>query len=131
MKQREEAGFTLVELIAATVVMSLMVIGIVNLYITVETAQRKSYHLEIASRAGEREIESLRNSQYSSLVPGTTVDFTSELPTELPTPRSGMVAVSEPGVGLRRVDITISYKDGNDTRTLKQSSLIGMLGIGQ
>jgi prepilin-type N-terminal cleavage/methylation domain-containing protein len=131
MTKRSQAGFTIVELIAATAIMGLLIIGIVNLYITIEVTQRKSYHLEIASRAGEREIESLRNSQYSNLVPGTTLYFTSELPTELPAPRTGSVDVSEPEVGLRRVDITITYKDGNDTKTVKQSSLIGILGIGQ
>lgn len=131
MNKRSQAGFTLVELIAAATIMGLMVIGIANLYIAIEVAQRKSYHLEIASRAGEREIESLRNLQYSNLVPDTTLDFTSELPTELPAPRSGTVDVSEPEIGLRRVDITISYKDGGGTKTIKQSSLIGILGIGQ
>jgi prepilin-type N-terminal cleavage/methylation domain-containing protein len=131
MKLRSQAGFTLVELMAAAMIMGLLVIGIFNLYIAIEIAQRKSYHLEIAARAGEREIESLRNSQYSSLVPGTSLDFTSELPAELLAPRSGTVDVSEPEIGLRRVDITISYKDGNGTKTIKQSSLIGILGIGQ
>jgi prepilin-type N-terminal cleavage/methylation domain-containing protein len=130
MKQRGQAGFTLVELIASAAIMGLLIIGIVNLYIAIDVAQRKSYHLEIASRAGEREIESLRNAQYSNLVPGTTLDFSSDLPTELPAPRSGTVDVSEPEIGLRRVDITISYKDGSGTKTVKQSSLIGILGIG-
>lgn len=131
MIHKAEDGFTLIELIAATVIMGLIVVGVFNLYISIEVAQRKSYHLEMAARAGEREIESLRNSQYSSLEPGTTLDFTSSLPDELPYPNSGTVAVSEPEVGLRRVDITITYKDGGGTKTLKQSSLIGILGIGQ
>jgi prepilin-type N-terminal cleavage/methylation domain-containing protein len=129
--KKSESGFTLVELMAAATIMGLLVIGIFNLYIAIEVAQRKSYHLEIASRAGEREIESLRNSQYSNLQPGSSLDFTAELPPELPEPRTATVDISEPEVGLRRVDITITYKDGNDTNTLKQSSLIGILGIGQ
>lgn len=131
MIRKAQDGFTLIELIVATTIMGLIVIGVFNLYISIEIAQRKSYHLEIAARAGEREIESLRNSQYGSLEPGTTINFTSELPAELPSPKTGMVDVSEPEVGLRRVDITITYKDGGGTKTLKQSSLIGILGIGQ
>lgn len=129
--RRSESGFTLVELIAAISLMGLMVIGIVNLYISVETAQRKSYHLEAATRAGEKKIESLRNSQYGSLEPDTTLDFSDELPAELPAPRTGTVAISEPEEGIRRVDVTITYKDGGGTKTVKQSSLIGIIGIGQ
>lgn len=131
MTDKGQNGFTLVELIAAAALLGLMVIGIANLYITIEKTQRKSYHLEIASRAGEKKIEGLRNSQYNNLTPDTTINFTSELPDELPEPRSGTVAVSEPEIGIRRVDITISYKDGSKTKTIKQSSLIGFIGIGQ
>lgn len=128
---RRESGFTLVELLAAITIMGLLVIGIVNLYITIGNAQRKSYHLEIATRAGEKQIESLRNAQYGNLEPGTDMDFTDELPDELPEPRSGVVVISEPEEGLRRVDVTITYKDGGGTKTVKQSSLIGVIGIGQ
>lgn len=128
---KKEAGFTLVELIAASTIMGLMIIGIVNLYIAIETAQRKSYHIEMASRAGEKQIESMRNVQYSSLEPDTEIDFTDELPDELPEPRSGTVAISEPTDGLRRVDVTITYKDGSKEKIIKQSSLIGQIGIAQ
>lgn len=130
-KVGDEKGFTLVELIAAMAIMGIMIVAIVNLYMTVEGIQRKSYHLEMATRAGEKEIESLRNSQYGALVPDTTIDFGADLPTELPEPKTGTVYVSEPELGLRRVDVTITYKDGNNTRTVKQSSFIGIIGIGQ
>lgn len=112
-------------------IMGLIITGLVNLYITIETSQRKSYHLEIASRAGEQQIESLRNSQYGNLEPDTTIDFTDDLPDVLPEPKDGEVAISEPVDGVRRVDITISYKDGSGTKTVRQSSLIGVIGISQ
>jgi prepilin-type N-terminal cleavage/methylation domain-containing protein len=131
MTRSDESGFTLVELIMATVIFGLFIIGIVNLYITIEVTQRKSYHLEMATRAGEKQIESLRNAQYGNLTPGTTLNFNSSLPTELPEPRTGTVAISEPEIGLRRVDVTITYQDGSATKTIKQSSLIGIIGIGQ
>lgn len=131
MHKRKESGFTLVELLATISIMGLLVVGLVNLYITIETSQRKSYHLEIATRAGERQIESIRNAQYGSLEPGVDIDFTDSLPAELPEPRSGIVEVSEPEDGIRRVDVTITYKDGGKSKTVKQSSLIGVIGVSQ
>ena len=128
---KEQSGFTLIELLVAAILMGLLVIGITNLYIMIEVTQRKSYHLEIATRAGEKQIENLRNAQYGNLIPDTTLDFTADLPAELSGPKTGSVAISEPELGLRRVDVTITYGDGGGTRTIKQSSMIGILGIGQ
>lgn len=131
MHKRNESGFTLVELLVTISIMGLLIVGLVNLYIAIEASQRKSYHLEIATRAGEKQIESLRNSQYASLEPGVNIDFTDSLPDDLPEPRSGIVEVSEPEDGIRRVDVTITYKDGGKSKTIKQSSLIGVIGVGQ
>lgn len=131
MHKRNESGFTLVELLVTISIMGLLIVGLVNLYIAIEASQRKSYHLEIATRAGEKQIESLRNSQYASLEPGVNIDFTDSLPDDLPEPRSGIVEVSEPEDGIRRVDVTITYKDGGKSKTVKQSSLIGVIGVGQ
>lgn len=131
MKKNGESGFTLIELIVTVTILGLLVVGIVNLYITIETSQRKTYHLELATRAGERQIESLRNAQYGNLNPGDDIDFTNSLPDDLPEPRSGIVEVSEPANGLRRVDVSITYKDGSSSKTVKQSSLIGVIGISQ
>lgn len=127
----KESGFTIIELLVTISIMSLMIIGIVNLYILIESSQRRSYHLEIATRAGEAQIESLRNSQYGNLETDSTIDFSDQLPTDLPEPRNGSVYVSEPEDGLKRVDISITYREGNGTKTVKQSSLIGIVGIGQ
>src|SRR5690606_24856422 len=100
MNRVREAGFTLIELIVTISIMGILIIGLVNLYITVETGQRKSYNIEMATRAGERKIESLRNAQYASLVPDTEVDFTAELPEDLPSPNSGNIQITEPVAGI-------------------------------
>lgn len=131
MKQKNQSGFTLIELIVAIVVIGLMATGITSLYISIEKTQRKTRLLEIATRVGERKIEELRNSNYNSLENNNTIDFSIELPDTLPQPRSGTVAVSEPTPGIKRVDVNVSYKDGNSNRNVELSSLIGVLGIGQ
>lgn len=130
MKGRD-AGFTIVELLVTTVVAGLIIIAITSLLITIERTQHSTQLLETATRAGEQEIEALRNSNYGALTPGETITFTNNLPDQLPTPRSGTVAVSEPTTGIRRVDVTITYRDGGKQKNVQLSSLIGQLGIGQ
>ncbi len=131
MLNKEESGFTLIELLVTIGFFGLVTISIINLYISVEASQQKSYRLEVATRAGEAQIESLRNSQYGTLETDSDIDFTNQLPADLPEPRSGIVHVSEPEPGLKKVDITITYKDGENNNTVRQSSFIGIVGIGQ
>jgi len=131
LRKPSQKGFTLVELIVAIVIIGFMVTGITSLYIAVEKTQSKTRMLETATRAGEKKIEELRNSHYSALQNGSTINFTNELPNTLPSPRSGTVAVSEPIAGIKRVDLNITYKDGNSDRKVELSSMIGVLGIGQ
>lgn len=131
MFSKNESGFTLIELIVTIAVTGLILGGIVNVYIGIQTMQRRTYQVELATRAGEKQIESLRNSHYASLEPGVQIDFSDDLPADLSGPKTGIVDVSEPSDGLRRVDVAITYKDGSGTRTIKQSSLIGVIGIAQ
>jgi prepilin-type N-terminal cleavage/methylation domain-containing protein len=127
----KQAGFTLVELIVALTVVGIIVVGITNLFITVEGTQRRTAHLETASRAGEQKLESLRNVHYNNLTTGSTITFTSELPASIPTPRTATVAITEPTTGLKRLDLTITYREGKKDKTVLISSEIGVIGIGQ
>lgn len=131
MFRKNQDGFTLVELIVAIVIIGMLVVGVTSLYITIEATQRKTRLLETATRAGEKKIEELRNNHYNTLENDTVIDFTDELPDTLPEPRSGTVAVSEPTSGVKRVDLNITYKDGNINKEVELSSLIGVLGLGQ
>lgn len=130
MKKNQD-GFTIIELLVAIVLLGLSVVGITNLYINIEITQRKTQRLELATREGEKQIESLRNSEYNNLVPGSVVTFTNDLPDELTAPRSGTISVTEPADGIRRLDLTITYDEQGTTKTIKQSSLIGRIGVGQ
>jgi len=129
--QSSSRGFTIVELLVTVVVSSLIFLAVSSLFITIAGAQRSTRLLESASRAGERQIEALRNENYGSLQPGSTITFTNQLPEDLPGPRSGTATISQPTEGVRRVDVNITYKDGNNDKTVKLSSLIGQIGIAQ
>lgn len=129
--KRGEAGFTLVELLVTIVAIGVVFGSISSLMLSVQNGQRTAMFIEGATRAGQREIEILRNNQYASLTPGVNIDFSDDLPDYLPLPRSGTVVVSEPASGLRRVDVTVSYGSGSAQRSVKLTSLIGVLGIAQ
>lgn len=131
MNHKNQDGFSLVELIVAIVVIGLLVVGVTSLYITIESTQRKTRLLETATRAGEKKIEELRNNHYNTLEANSVMTFTNELPNTLPEPRSATVTVTEPTAGIKRVDVSITYRDGRSNKEVALSSLIGVIGIGQ
>lgn len=131
MRALRPAGFTVVELLVTIIVMGMVITGISSLFLTVQRVQVQTAYLESATRAAQREIESLRNDNYDSLTPGQNIDFTSALPTNLPKNRTGVVTVTEPINGLRRVDVLVSYSDGSGQHKVNLSSLIGVIGIAQ
>jgi prepilin-type N-terminal cleavage/methylation domain-containing protein len=130
-RQAQEAGFTLVELLVTMIVLGIIIASMAGLYWTMQVMQVQSQHLDMANRAARTEIENLRNNGYNNLTPGSTINFTSSLPTNLPKDKQGLVAVSQPVTDLRRVDVTITYTDYGKTQKITLSSNIGIIGIGQ
>jgi len=129
MIRAEQAGYTLVELMVAIVVIGILVIGVSGFMIGINNIQKNVNYKESASRAAATEMESLRNAKYNTLVNGSTIDFTDKLPDNLPTNKSGTVEVSEPITGLKKVVVTVSYQTNGQTQQVKLSSLIGQIGI--
>lgn len=127
--RRQQTGFTLVELMIATVAFGVVALGLTSLFLSLQDVQRRAAYLETATRSAEQEVESLRNNNYGELAAGSNLSFS--VPTSLPAPRSGNVSISEPNNGIKRIDVTVTYTDHGSTKTVKLSSLIGIIGISQ
>lgn len=130
MKQNSN-GFTIPELLMAMMVIGVLISGISAIFISAQGVQQRTLVLEAATRAGQLQIESLRNNNYSALIPDEDIDFTASLPDILPDDKLGIVKVSEPKPGLRRVDVEITYTNQGKSERIELSSLIGILGITQ
>lgn len=126
-----EAGFTLVELVVTIVVLGIVISSLGGLYYIMQQASIRAQRLDLATRAARTEIEQLRNTGYSLLTPGTPINFTSSLPSNLPKDRQGTVTVSQPTDDLKRVDVEVSYTDNGTPQKVILSSNIGIIGIRQ
>jgi prepilin-type N-terminal cleavage/methylation domain-containing protein len=128
---KDQSGFTIVELIVTIVMLGVVVLSLSSLFVGIQRTQVQTGYIESATRAAQREVEALRNNNYDQLTPGQNIDFTSQLPANLPQTKSGTVVVTEPIPGLRRVDVTVSYTFNGTTRNIELSSMIGEIGIAQ
>jgi prepilin-type N-terminal cleavage/methylation domain-containing protein len=127
----KQAGFTIVELLTTVILIGLVTGWLGSLFISIQNIQQQTTYVDLATRAAQREIETLRNDNYASLTPGQTINFTSQLPSRLPGGSTGTVQVSQPTADLRRVDVTVTYKVVGKQRSVTLSSLIGVIGITQ
>ena len=125
-----EAGFTLVEILVCILVAGVVIVSlnqVVNSYIGVSKQGR---YLNTANSYIEAKIEELRNKGYNNLANGTTA-LTSELSTQLPPSRSASMTVTTPSDGLKKIDLTVSYKDQGKTNSYGYTTYIGELGVAQ
>lgn len=127
---QKQSGFTIIELVVSIAILGVVITSVVTLFSVVQSTQRRTVHLENATRSAQRQMESLRNNNYNNLVAGDTIDFTTQLPVSLQN-RSGTVLVSEPSPGIKRLDISVVFFEGPTRQEVKLSSLVGILGITQ
>ena len=127
----DTGGFTLIELLVTIAIIGIASLGIASLFYNIQFTQQQSRYVDAATRAAQREIEVLRNNSYNNLQDGQVIDFSSDLPDSLPAGKSGIVNVSEPSQGLKRVDVTVSYTTAGRSHNVKLSSLIGIIGLSQ
>lgn len=117
---KKQGGFTFLEVVAAATFVSIAFVSVVQVFITVNRINRHARNLTDAKQLAQEKVEIYRNTAYSDIPIGSpAVTFTSELPARLPSPRSGVINVSEVEPGLKRIDVNILYTD----RTAKNVQL--------
>lgn len=127
------SGFTLIEIVVGTLILSMLIVSLSALYFAVDRTQQRSQNLAAVTRTSELQLESLRNRHYNTLDDGETIDFTSELPDRIPEPRSAVVEVTQPEnePDLRRLDAIVTYEERGAAQKIELSTLIGSIGISQ
>ncbi len=125
-----QAGVTIVELIVAITISSIIIGGVSLIIGSQVHLSQRGRDLVVANAYAERKIESIRSAGFLNLTDGTT-DVTTELPSELNSPRSGQLVVSTPSTGMKKVDLSITYNDQGSSRTYSYTTYVGELGVGQ
>jgi prepilin-type N-terminal cleavage/methylation domain-containing protein len=130
LKNKQQNGYTIVELIVSIVVASILLLAINSILTTHLYMSQRSRDLVLTNSFAESKIESLRSIGYLGLSDGTT-DITSELPAELSSPRNGSQVISSYATDIKLVTVTIIYNEQGGSRTQTYQTYIGELGVGQ
>ena len=113
IKGKRQQGFTIVEVIVVIVVLAIGMGALINLFTSIQSAQRNATYVDIASHAARTEIERLRSADFNSIQAGGTYPF-SQLPSTLPPGSVGTITVSTPANApmSKQVNATVTYKVG-------------------
>ena len=125
-----QKGFTIVELIVAIVISSIIVGGASLILGSQIHLSQRGRDLVLANAYTEKKIESLRSLGFLGLSDGTT-DITNELPAELNNPRSASLVISSQTAAIKKVEISLTYNDQGVSRTYNYVTFVGELGVGQ
>lgn len=113
MERKKQQGFTIVEVIVVIVVLAIGMAALINLFTSIQSAQRNASYVTIATHAAHTEIDRLRTTDFDSIQAGGTYPF-SQLPSTLPPGSVGTITVSTPAnaIASKQVNATITYKVG-------------------
>ena len=128
--QKNQGGFTIVEIIVGLTVATIFTFGIVILITTLITINDKARDLSLSNGLAENKIESLRSADFVSLEDGT-YDFSDELPQTIGKTGNATYQISSVNSALKQIYLTIEYDEKGITRTLEYRTYIGELGVGQ
>ncbi|MCA9334666.1 hypothetical protein KC953_00810 [Candidatus Saccharibacteria bacterium] len=130
MPKIHESGFTIIELIIATVLFVVVVPAIAGMISSAGYVNKKSVDYTLINNLAEEKIESLRGTGYANLVNGTT-DFADELPASLSPPNSASYVISDQDTHIKKIAVTISYTYQEETKTFHYTSFVSENGLGQ
>ena len=130
MKKLDKTGFTIIELLITIAIFGFTVPGLVALINTINGLNDKARDLSIINSLAENKVESLRSISFVGINNGT-FDFSYELPTGLPGPKSATYVVSNVTSSLKQIDLNITYNNHGSSNVVNYRTYIGELGVGQ
>lgn len=126
----DQAGFTIVELLITLIVGATLVTGLNSIVVSQSYLVERSRDAVLANAFVEAKVEALRSLGFGGLADGTS-NITSEMPSELNSPRNGSLIISSDSAAVKRAVISITYNEQGVARNYTYTTLIGELGVGQ
>jgi prepilin-type N-terminal cleavage/methylation domain-containing protein len=129
-QEMSEEGFTLIELLVSIIVGAILVGSVNTVYTNQLALSQQTRDTVLANAFAESKIEALRSKGYLGVNNGTS-NITSEMPSELQSPRSATLAVSTQSTSVKKVLLTITYLSSGRSQTFTYTTYLGELGVGQ
>ena len=123
MRMRQ-TGFTLVEVLAAVLLLSIGLLAVLTASRAARETQRRALYISIGRSVAQSRIEKLRSLPIEALAAqaGTTQDSSLPAGNSVQTTVEGYPTSTE--ANMRRVTVTVSWPEHSGTRTIRDETLI-------
>lgn len=125
----KSGGFTVLELLIAVGLVGILVPSLYLAVNSINITNKRSRNIFLANVSAENKIEKLRSGGYNSITTGE-LDFTNELPSELPKPNKALLKISA-SEGKKTIEVSINFQDAGRQRSTQYKTIISETGIGQ
>jgi prepilin-type N-terminal cleavage/methylation domain-containing protein len=118
-------GFSLVELILAIAVVSIVIVGSATVLLAAQGRSLEAAHQAAATAAASGQLENLRDQDFDAITPGT-ISFAAP---GVPRLVSAQLVVGVVNADLKTATASVSWKEGERTVQVSLPSYIGRYGI--
>lgn len=133
-----QSGFTVVELLITLIIAALFVTVFFQLFTLSDTISNASFQLAQADQITYGKLQKYENRSFAAIpvlngnTPTQVEDFTSELPTTLPSPYVGQVLTAQITPTLKAVTVRTTYGPaGSSQRIIEFADYIQQSGLGR
>jgi type IV pilus assembly protein PilV len=116
-----EAGFTLIEIMIALVILSISLIALAGLQISAIRGNAFSKRMTTAVTIAEAKIEQLKNMPYVNIQSEASAQLTQG---NMNFTRQVVVTNNSPIANSKTVDVTVTWSDGSKSHTIPISTIV-------
>lgn len=127
---QDKNGFTIVELIVGIALIGIVIVVITAMIQILIQMNDAAHDTTLVTSSAQNKIESLRSSGFNAIgSDGTEVDFSNELSSSIPTPRSAKYTITVNSARPAEKNVVVDIEA--DGKHYIYKTVIGELGVGQ
>ncbi|HEX5456162.1 MAG TPA: prepilin-type N-terminal cleavage/methylation domain-containing protein [Candidatus Saccharimonadales bacterium] len=126
----DSSGFTIVELVVGMVLIGIFAVTVSLMQTNTAELAERGRDVSSLNSFAEDKIEALRSKGYLGISTGTQ-DISSELPSDLNSPKSATLTITSVPDAIKQAQLSITYNEQGTDRTYSYTTYIGEVGVGQ
>lgn len=135
---KDEGGFSVLELLITLIVIGVVFGAFMTTFTSIQSINKKAIDVSGTNALAFAKVQEYENKDFSDIATTTpsgslveVEDFSSSLPTNLESPRTGKVYVNTMSPTLKQVVVDINFGSGPTQRIIQYATLIQKNGLGR